>query len=355
MLDINYLRQFPDVVRENVRRRDSEYVKLVDEVLKTDELWRKLKLKVDVARSRRNKVSQEINAAKKAGKDASNLVKEAADIPKVIAEAEEKLNALKDQTKTLLLKIPNLLHESVPKGKDETENEVIKTYGKKPTYDFTPLSHVDLLEKNDWVDLERAAKISGARWYFLKGDLAILEMALSMYAMGFMKNKGYAPIVPPFMMSHDAYEGVVSLDDFEDVMYKIEGENLHAIATSEHPLTAMWGNEVIDETKLPIKLAGYSTNFRKEAGTHGKDEKGIFRVHQFNKVEQVIISKPVDSWDLHEELRNNVTEFFESLGLHFRVVNLCTGDIGSVPAKTYDVEVWFPAQNALFHHDPKHQ
>ncbi|MBW2970381.1 serine--tRNA ligase, partial [Candidatus Woesearchaeota archaeon] len=309
MLDINYIRQYPDLVRENLRKRQTpEYLTYLDAVLKNDELWRGLKTKVDQARARRNKISQEINEAKKAGKDADKLIKEAADIPKIIAQAEKELNELQDKIKACLMKIPNLLHESVPYGKDDTENAVVKTIGKKPTFKFAPISHVDIIEKNKWADLERAAKISGARWYFLKGDLAILDMALSRYALDFMRKKGYTPIIPPHMITKQAYEGVVSLEDFETVMYKIEGEDLYAIATSEHPLVSQYMDEVLEE--LPIKLAGYSTNFRKEAGAHGKDTKGIFRVHQFNKVEQIIICKQEESWHFHEELLKNVVEFF---------------------------------------------
>ncbi len=348
MLDINYIRQYPDVVRENLRKRQvPEYLVFLDTLLKQDELWRGLKAKVDQARARRNKVSLEINTAKKAGKDASKLIKEAADIPKIIAEAEKQLTELQGKIMTCQLKIPNLMHESVPYCKDETGNKVVKTIGKRPSFKFTPLSHVDLLQKHGWADLERAAKISGARWYFLKGDLAVLDLALVQYAMEFMRKKSFTPVIPPYMMSHAAYNGVVSLGDFENVMYKVQGEDLYAIATSEHPLTAMYMDEVLDESALPIKLAGYSTNFRKEAGAHGKDQKGIFRVHQFNKVEQVAICKPEESWHFHEELLKNAIEFFESLGLHFQVVNVCTGDLGSIAAKKYDIEAWFPVQNAF--------
>lgn len=347
MLDIQFIRQNKDAVRENLKRRQvPEYLTHLDQLLSTDEIWRKLKAKVDDARSRRNKVSAEINQAKKSGKDSGALIKEAAEIPKVIAAAEEELKQLEEKSRLLLLKIPNMLHESVPYGKDDTENKTVKTSGKKPEMKFTPISHVDLMEKNDWVDMERAAKISGARWYFLKGDLAVLEQALAQYALDFLRKRGFTPVIPPFMMSEQAYEGVTSLDDFENVMYKIQGENLYAIATSEHPLTAMYRDEVLDATKLPIKYAGYSTNFRKEAGAHGKDQKGIFRVHQFNKVEQLVFCKQEDSWHLHEELLKNAADFFESLGLHFRIVNICTGDIGIVAAKKYDIEVWYPVQQA---------
>lgn len=347
MLDINFIRENVNVVRENLRKRQvPEYIVYLDELLKVDELWRGLKAKVDAARSRRNKVSAEINSAKKAGKDASHLIKEAADIPKIIAEAEKQLFELESKQKSLLFKIPNIMHASVPSGKDDTENVVVKSSGAIPKFKFTPVSHVDLIVKNGWADLDRAAKLSGARWYFLKGDLAVLEMALVQYAMDFMRSKKFIPVVPPFMMSRSAYEGVVSLDDFENVMYKVEGEDLYAIATSEHPLTAMYMGEVLDVSELPIKLAGFSTNFRKEAGAHGKDQKGIFRVHQFNKVEQIVFSKPDESWHFHEELLGNAVEFFESLDLPLRVVNVCTGDLGIIAAKKYDVEVWYPVQNS---------
>ncbi len=348
MLDINYIRQYPDVVKENLRKRQiPEHLVHLDSVLKNDELWRSLKQKVDQARARRNKISAEINDAKKAKKDASRLIKEAADIPKIIAEAEKELLELQEKIKACLMKIPNLTHDSVPYGKDDTQNKVIRTVGRKPSFKFTPLSHVDLMLKNNWVDLDRAAKISGARWYFLKGDLAMLEIALVQYAMDFLRSKKFTPVIPPFMMLGKAYEGVTSLDDFENVMYKVQGEDLYAIATSEHPLTAMYMDEVLEESQLPIRMAGFSTNFRKEAGAHGKDQKGIFRVHQFNKVEQIVFCKPEESWHFHEELLKNALEFFESLGLYLQVVNVCTGDLGIIAAKKYDIEAWYPVQNAF--------
>ncbi|MBI4146666.1 serine--tRNA ligase [Candidatus Woesearchaeota archaeon] len=346
MLDINYIRQNPEAVRQNIaKRKVPEYLTLFDTVLQLDEQWRSLKGKVDNARARRNKISAEINAAKKAGKDATSLIKEAADIPQIIAEAEKQLEEHQQKIRLCLLKIPNIMHESVPYGKDDTENVTVKLVGKKPTFNFTPQSHVDWITQNNLADLERAAKISGSRWYFIKGDLAVLEMALVQYAMDFMRAKGYMPVIPPHMMSHKAYEGVTSLGDFEESLYKIEGDDLHCIATSEHPLTAQFMDDVLEEKQLPIKLVGYSPCYRKEAGAHGKDQKGIFRVHQFNKVEQIIISKPEESWHYHEELIANAAEFFESLGLHFRIINICTGDLGIVAAKKYDIEAWCPVQN----------
>lgn len=348
MLDINYLRKYPDFVRENLRRRKvSEYLVYLDAVLKNDELWRGLKAKLDNARARRNKLSGEINEVKKSGKDASALIREASEIPGVVSKAESELAGLQAKIRDCLLRIPNVMHESVPYGKDDSENVVVKTVGKKPSFGFRPLSHVDLLAKNNWADFERAAKISGARWYFLKNEIVLLELALVRYAFDFLANRDFTPIVPPFMMSRKSYEGVAPLSEFEDVLYKVEGEDLYSIATSEHPLTAMFADEVLEESALPVRLAGYSTNFRKEVGAHGKDQKGIFRVHQFNKVEQIVVCKPEESWHFHEVLLANAVDFFESLGLHFRVVNICTGDLGIVAAKKYDIEVWYPVQDAF--------
>lgn len=348
MLSIKFIRENPDVIKKDLAKRDDkEKEKWVDEILKLDEESRKVKYEIDNLRSLRNKVSEEINQLKKQGKDASAKIKEAAEIPKKISEKEKKYQQIEEKIRFYQMRIPNILHESVPYGKDETENEVVKTFGKKPVFSFTPMSHVDIIEKQGWADLERAAKISGARWYFLTGDLALLENAIARYGIDFMMKKNYTLVLPPFMMNRKSYEGVTSLADFEDMLYKIDGEDLYLIATSEHPLTARYMDEILEEKDLPIKNIGTSWCFRKEAGAHGKDQKGIFRVHQFQKIEQIIICKPEDSWHFHEEMINNAIEFFSTLGLHFRQVNICTGDIGIVAAKKYDLEVWMPVQNTF--------
>lgn len=345
MLDINYIRQYPDVVRKNLeRRQESDKIKLLDKLLKTDEKWRKAKQEIDEIRGRRNKISQEINKAKKEGKNACKIVKEAKELPKKLELAEKKLEKLHKEVKENLMRLPNLLEASVPYGKDETENKIEKTYGKKPQFDFKPLDHLELIKKWGLADLERAAKISGARFYFLLGKLARLELALLSYAADFMTQKKYLLTIPPYMINKKAIEGVTSLDDFEDVLYKIEKEDLYCIATSEHPLISQFSGEIFEENTLPKKITGVSTCFRKEAGTHGKDDKGIFRVHHFKKIEQVIICTPEESRDFHEELLNNVIEFFESLEIPFQIVNICTGDLGIVAAKKYDLEAWLPGQ-----------
>ncbi len=345
MLDIRFIREQPAVVRENLQRRHNpELLVMLDEVIAKDEQQRKLKGILDSARARRNKISEEINLAKKFQKDISKLVQEAKYLPEQIKQQESELQDLELHIREILMKLPNLLHDTVPDGKDETENAEIRTFGKKPS--GTAKSHVDIVKDLDLVELDRASKISGNRWYFLKGGLALLEMAIGRYAMDFLAKRKFLPVIPPHMMSRKAYEGVTDLGAFEEMLYKIEGEDLYCIATSEHPLTAQFMDEVLDEKSLPTKLAGFSTNFRKEAGAHGKDQKGIFRVHQFNKVEQIVVCKPEESWDWHEKLLMNAQEFFESLGLHGRIINICSGDIGGVAAKKYDIDIWMPAQQA---------
>ncbi len=346
MLDIDLFRQNADIVRKDLKKRgDSEKLKWVDKIIELDFEWKKQKAKIDELRAKRNRISEDINKAKKEGKDIKKILVEAKKIPEEIASIEKNQKEIEDKLNYYLMRMPNILHESVPIGKDETENQVIKEVGKKPKFNFIPKSHVDLIEQLNIADLSRAAKISGARFWFLKGDLALLDLALQHYAVDFMRERGYVLIEPPFMMNRESYEGVTDLSDFESVMYKIENEDLYLIATSEHPLTAQFKDEILDEKDLPIKLAGISPCFRKEAGAHGKDTKGIFRGHQFNKIEQIVICKPEESWKFHEELLKNISDFFASLEIPFRIVNICTGDIGTVAAKKYDVEAWMPAQN----------
>ncbi len=345
MFNLNYLREHPDLVRENLaKRQDPKKIKLVEEVINLDKEWRAWKGQLDELRHRRNAISLEINKAKKEGKNADALIEEAKVLPRKIEELEQHTEEIWQKIRQLLLQLPNMLHPSVPFGKDDTENEQVRLFGKMPAFDFEPVSHVDLLQKWDLADIERAAKISGARWYFLKKELAILEMAITRYAVDFMIKKGFTFVQPPYMISRKPMEGVVPLGDFEEALYKIEGEDLYCIATSEQPMTAMFMDEVLDEKQLPIKMAAFSACFRKEAGAHGKDTKGIFRTHQFNKVEQIVIAKPEESWHIHEELIANLEGFFASLGLHGRIVNICTGDIGTVASKKYDAEVWMPVQ-----------
>jgi len=345
MLDINLIRENPDIVKKDLQKRgDEKKLPWIEEIRKLDAEWKNLKLQVDDIRHMRNKISMEISKAKKEGNDISKLKKQAGEIPKRLAEKEGKQQEIKKKIDGMLRTLPNILHKSVPFGSDDKGNKVEGKFGKKPT--GKAKSHVDIMEELDIVDLERAAKISGARFWFMTGDLALLELALQRYAVDFMLEKGFTLVQPPFMMNRESYEGVVALGDFEDVMYKIEDEDLYLIATSEHPLISMYMNEIVEEQALPIKMLGVSTCFRKEAGAHGKDMKGIFRGHQFNKVEITVICTPEDSWKIHEELIKHAEDFWKKLGLHFRKVNICTGDIGTIAAKKYDLECWMPAQQA---------
>jgi seryl-tRNA synthetase len=238
------------------------------------------------------------------------------------------------------MSLPNILHESVPIGKDENDNVVIKTWGKAPKFEFEPKNHAEITTKLGLLDEERAAKVAGRGFYYLKGSLALLDQAIIKYAIDFLVKRGYVFVFPPAMLKRDAYEGMVDLADFENVMYKIENEDLYMIATAEHSMGSMYKDEVLNKKDLPIKFVGLSTNFRKEIGAHGKYTKGLFRVHQFNKVEQFIFCLPEDSWKFHEELEKNSEELYQGLGIHYQVVNVCTGDIGSIAAKKYDILCW---------------
>ncbi len=345
MIDINIIRNNSEIIENDLKKRkDEEKLKWLDEIKSLDIEWKKLKLETEKLRNERNVISRDIARLKKENQNVQEKLSEAAEIPKKIAEIESKQIIIKNKITSYLMRLPNILHESVPYGASEEENIEEAQFNEKPEFNFPLISHVDLMNNLNITDIERAAKISGARFWFLKGDLALLDLALQRYAIDFMNNKNYTLIQPPFMMNKKAYEGVTDLSDFQDVMYKIEDEDLYLIATSEHPLAAMHYDEILTEDQLPIKMTGVSTCFRKEAGSHGKDTKGIFRGHQFNKVEQIIICKPEDSWKFHEEMIKNAEEMWESLGLHFRKINICTGDIGTVAAKKYDLEVWMPVQ-----------
>jgi len=343
MLDIKLIRETPEVVRENLgRRHDKDKLKLLDKVLKTDEKWRELTAKVNDLRSKRNAISIEIAALKKEGKlkDAELKVKEAARIPTRIRQLESKHEQLAEELRIGLMSLPNMLHESVPFGKDDHDNVEIRRVGELPAFGFEPKDHVQIMTALGLMDEERAAKVAGSGFVYLKGQLAMLDLAIQRFALEFLQKRGFTVVEPPFMMNRRAYEGVTDLGDFEKVMYKVEGDDLYLIATSEHPVGAMYRDEILDKRQLPIRFAGISPCFRREVGAHGKYTRGLFRMHQFNKVEQFVFCLPEHSWQLHEELQKNSEDMYKALGLHYRVVNVCTGDIGSIAAKKYDTEVW---------------
>ncbi|MDG6901050.1 MAG: serine--tRNA ligase [Nitrososphaerota archaeon] len=345
MLDVKLLRENPDAVRLGLERRGAAQKKaLVDEAIECDVQWRRLTTQVEELRHRQNQVTAEVAALKKQGKSADEKLMEVKEIPGRIKALDSEAGQKQGRLNQILMSIPNLLHDSVPTGTSEEQNVVVKTWGAPPRFSFEPRHHIDILSDLGMVDMERAAKVSAARFSFLKGDAVKLEHAILQYALDFLKQKGFTAVEPPFMLNRAAYEGVVNIEDFGPVIYKIEGEDLHLIATSEHPLVSMHRDEILDASKLPIKYCGISPCFRVEAGTHGKDSKGIFRAHQFYKVEQIVFSRPEESWRLHGELVANVERLYQDFGIPYRVVLLCSADTGFMSAKTFDVEAWLPSQ-----------
>jgi seryl-tRNA synthetase len=347
MLDIRLIRENPDLVRANLTKRgDPEGLKMLEELIVYDRKWRELLTKLNDLRHERKQITTQIATLKKTGEDAKEEITKGKAIDAEITASEKKVAECEERTRFYLMRLPNILHESVPIGKDENDNVQTKIWGEVPAISFPPKGHIEIGLDLDIMDIERAGKVAGARFFYLKNEGVLLDMAIACLAMEEMTKKGYKLIEPPFMMRREAYEGVTALSDFIDVLYKVENEDLYLIATSEHPMAAMRQNETLLADELPMKLAGWSPCFRKEAGAHGKDTRGIFRTHQFNKVEQFVFCKPEDSWKIHEEILQNAEDIVQRLGIPYRVVNVCTGDIGTVAAKKYDFEAWMPAQKA---------
>ena len=341
MLDIKLIREHPEIVRKNLEKRgEPEKIEALSNLIEWDKQWRKLLSEANELRHKRKLVTTEIANMKKQKKDASEQIEEAKIIPQQIKNLENQVAKYREEANFLLLKLPNILHESVPFGKDENDNVVEKIVGKAPEFNFEPKSHVEIALNLGVIDFERASKVAGHGFYYLKGDLARLDYAIMTYTMDFLRNRGYSLIEPPLMIRKKPYLGVTDLEFFGDQLYKIENDDLYLIATSEHPMAASFMDEVILKEDLPVKYVGVSPCFRKEVGAHGKYTKGLFRVHQFNKIEQFIFCNPENSWKFHEELQKNSEDIYNNLGLHYRVVNVCTGDIGIIAAKKYDIEVW---------------
>ncbi len=345
MLDIKLIRENPEQVKANLEKRGNpENLRMLQELIEADKQWREDLTKLNDLRHGRKVCTQEIATLKKAKQDAQVQVEKAKAVDAEITAREKEVVVLEQKTHDFLMKLPNLLHETVPFGTSDADNVEVKKWGNISQFAFAPKSHIDLALNLDIVDIERAGKVAGARFFYFKGLGVLLDYALMNFAMETLAGKGYTLIEPPYLMKREPYEGVTSLGDFADVLYKVENEDLYLIATSEHPMAAMYMNETIKQENLPLKLAGVSACFRKEAGAHGKDTRGIFRTHQFNKIEQFIFCTPEDSWKMHEELRENCEEILQKLELPYHIVNVCTGDIGTVAAKKYDFEAWMPAQ-----------
>ena len=343
MINIKLIRESPELVNENIKKKfqDEKFV-LVEKVKELDEKWRGLKYKEDNLRNGRNKISEQINQTKKEKKDTSDLIKKAKEIPGKIEKIQKKRKELEEEINKTMCKIPNMIHKSVPIGKDDSENKVIKKSGKIPKFSFPVKNHVELLENLNVVDFDTSAKVSGKGFYYLKGDLALLNMALINFTIDFMKKKNYLYVEPPLIVKKEICEAAEDFEAFETKLYKIQDEDLYLIPSAEHSILGFLREKTIPEEKLPVKIFGYSMCFRKEIGSHGINEKGLWRTHQFNKVEQFIFCKPEDSWKYYEELRKNTEEIMKALELSYRIFESCSGDLSDWKAKGEDIEVYRP-------------
>ncbi|NIM45329.1 MAG: serine--tRNA ligase [Nitrososphaeria archaeon] len=359
---LDLLRTNPEKIEWSLTRRSLD-LGMVDQARTYDRLWRESLQRLDELRHERNMLSKEIPSLK--GEDKEAKIKRAKELTSLIEDEEKVVNGHKRHRDETLLGIPNIVHETVPLGRDEEDNVPIRFSGTPDVWredenqflsqvgdlkvkynivDSKPLAHADIGEGYGLTDTERAGKIAGTRFYYLIEELVWLDLALTLYAADYLVGEGFTLVEPPSMMRRKAYEGVIGFGDFEDMLYKIEGEDLYLIATSEHPLAAMYMSEVIEKEALPLTYVGFSPCFRREAGAHGKDTKGIFRVHQFNKVEQFVYCLPEESWIWFDKLISNAEQLWSDLGLPYRIVKICTGELGPVAAKKYDLEVWMPAQ-----------
>jgi seryl-tRNA synthetase len=344
MLDPKILRENPGAVRKMLKDRNVEFD--LDLLIQYDLERREMISKTDELRKRKNNVSLEIASKKKSGQNTSSAISQMQKLSEELNALEQRQQKVVAEYERMIFSLPNMIHESVPIGPDESANKVVRTWGTLPQFDFKIKDHIDISQQLDLVDLERAAKTAGARFYYLKKSLVKLNYALIAYALDFLDQRGYIPIQPPYMINKKSMEGAIIADDFVNVIYKVDGEDLYLIGTSEHSVAAMHADEILEGTSLPLRYAGISPCFRKEAGAHGRDQKGIFRVHQFEKVEQYVFARPEDSWKEHERMLEAAEEFYQSLGIPHRVMLLSSGDLGKVSAKTYDIEAWMAGQNA---------
>ena len=344
MLDPKILRDESEKIRSMLKARAVDFD--LDSLVNADKKRREYIIKTDELRQKKNQVALQISQKKKAGEDATEILEEMKKVSGELSELEIAQQKIEETFAKLVYTIPNLIHESVPIGEDEKANQEIRSWGNAPKFNFQIKDHIDLSHEKDLVDIERAAKVSGARFYYLKNELVRLNQALINYALDFLVEKNYSLVQPPYLIKRQSMEGAVIAEDFEDVIYKVEDDDLYLIGTSEHAMAAMHLDEILDGKNLPLRYAGVSPCFRKEAGAHGRDQKGIFRVHQFDKIEQFVFSRPEDSWKEHERMISVAEEFYQNLGIPHRVVLLSSGDMGKISAKTYDIEGWMAGQNA---------
>ena len=344
MLDMKIVRQDPEKIQKMLRDRYVEFD--LDSLLDLDKKRREYILSTDDLRKKKNEMSLKIAETKKAGQDADKIIQEMQLVSRQLTELEETQNKTELEYSKLILTLPNIFDQTVPIVEDSSANKEVKKWGNIPKFDFQVSDHVDITQKLNLVDLQRAAKTAGARFYYLRGDLVKLNHSLIQFALDFLDDKGFTLFQPPYMINRKSMEGAIIAEDFRDVIYKIDDEDLYLIGTAEHAMASMYADEILDGDSFPMRCAAISPCFRKEAGAHGKDQKGIFRVHQFEKVEQFVFSRPEDSWKEHEKMIAITEEFFQKLEIPYRVMLLSSGDMGKISAKTYDLETWMTGQNA---------
>jgi len=347
LLDIELFRKNLDEIIESEKKRFKD-PSIAKRVLEYDKKWRAVLQELQDLRKQRNEISIKIGEFKKLKDDkrAEEVIKNSKEIKEKIDELEKLRVEYLEKREKYRYMVGNILHESVPIGETEEDNEIVRTVGDLPKFDFQPLSHVDLISKIDGVDTKKASEIAGSRFYYLKGDLVLLNLALIKFALDKLISKNYIPMWTPFFTKHEVMKAAAELADFEEQLYKIQDEDLYMIATSEQTLAAYHYNEIIEPEKLPLKYVGISSCFRREAGSHGKDTLGIFRVHRFEKVEQFIFCKPTDSWKYFEELITNAEELYKELKIPYRIGNVASGELNDNAAKKYDLEAWFPASES---------
>ncbi len=351
MIDIKLIRTNPDLVKENIKKKfQDEKIKLVDEVIELDKEYRAAQTKADELRNKRKTMSKQIGALMGKGqKDEAEKVKaEVAGIGDELEALEKKEEELKNAVRERMLVIPNIIDDSVPIGKDDSENVENERFGEPVVPDFEVPYHVDIMESFDGIDLDSARRTSGNGFYYLKGDIARLHSAILSYARDFMIDRGFTYYIPPFMIRSNVVTGVMSFAEMEGMMYKIEGEDLYLIGTSEHSMIGKFIDTIIPEDELPKTLTSYSPCFRKEVGAHGIEERGVYRIHQFEKQEMIVVCKPEDSMDWYNKLWKNSVDFFRTLDIPVRTLECCSGDLADLKVKSCDVEAWSPRQKKYF-------
>ncbi len=351
MIDIKLIRENPDLVKENMKKKFQDYkLELVDKVLELDKKNREVKLKGDELRSSRNSLSSQIGNLMKSGnrEDAEKIKAEVNEINTQLIDNEKSEAELANEIKNIMMKIPNIIDDSVPIGKDDSENVEVKKYGEPVVPDYEIPYHTDIMEKLAGIDLDSARRVAGNGFYYLVGDIARLHSAVISYARDFMINKGFTYCIPPFMIRSDVVTGVMSFEEMDAMMYKIEGEDLYLIGTSEHSMIGKFKDQILKKADLPYTMTSYSPCFRKEKGAHGVEERGVYRIHQFEKQEMIVVCEPEESYEWYDKMWSYTVELFRSLQIPVRTLECCSGDLADLKAKSCDVEAWSPRQKKYF-------